>query len=148
MAVTIIDTFDLIETQQVEGKTEEIRQLRGQMDHCHSHLRAALPKWGQVLAMIETGNFGSGVIASRVSWTQDRLHAELHAIERCGMLLPEGVKDNTAPSWLARIADLERRLQAAQDLRQAEARNMSVAEYRASAEAGADPAQATLALEG
>lgn len=114
-----------------EEKVEEIRQLRGQLGHCHSNLRAALPKWGQLLALNETGTYGMPVMAARVGLTQDRTYTEFQAIQRCGMLLPDKVADNTAPSWLSRITELERQLAFERDQRQAEARNMSVARYRA-----------------
>lgn len=99
-----------------EERAEEIRQLRGQLEHCHAHLRAALPKWGQIIALLETGTFGLATIAARVAMTQDRLYAETQAIRRCGMLMPEGVRDNSAPSWLARIEALERQLRLERDL--------------------------------
>lgn len=105
--------------QRAEERGEEIRQLRGQLDHSHSHLRAALPKWGQILAMVETGTFGLDVIAARVAMTQDRLWAETEAIRRCGLMLPEGVADNSAPAWLARIDALERQLRREREARHA-----------------------------
>ena len=113
-----------------EERAEEIRQLRGQLSHCHAHLRAALPKWGQIIALLETGTFGSATIAARVAMTQDRLYAEQTALARCGMLLPEGVEDNSAKSWLTRIGDLERMVLIEREQRQADARQMSVAAYR------------------
>ena len=66
------------------------------------------------------------------------------------MIRPEGVADNTAPSWLERIAELERMLQFERNLRQAEARDMSVNEYlRSKGEVvDADPAQPSLFGEG
>lgn len=119
-----------------EERAEEIRQLRGQLSHCHAHLRAALPKWGQIIALLETGTFGHAGIAARVGMTQDRFYAEQNGIARCGMLLPEGVADNSAPSWLKRIGDLERMLQYERDQRQAEARNMSLNAYRRAVQGG------------
>jgi len=117
-----------------EVHVEEIRQLRGQLDHCHAHLKAADPKWGQLLAMMEAGTYSLSVIAKRLNWSQDRTLEEMHAIQRCGMVHPDGVADNTASSWLERIAELERMLQNERDWRQAEARSMSVAAYRAERE--------------
>jgi len=81
--------------------------------------------------MMEAGNFGLATMSRRLNWSQDRCLEEMHAIRRCGMLHPEGVKDNSAPSWLARIEDLERQLQMERDLRMAEARGLSVSALRA-----------------
>jgi hypothetical protein len=122
-----------------DAKTEEIRQLRGQLSHCHANLRAALSKWGQIISLLETGTFGHATIAARVAMTQDRLTQEQTAIARCGMLMPAGVADNAAVSWLDRIADLERQLQDARDLNRAQALDISVSDYRRSlARGGAD----------
>lgn len=112
-----------------EDETEEIRQLRGQLSHCHANLRAALPKWGQIIALLETGCFASPSMAARVNWSQARLWDEHDAITRCGMLLPEGVKANTAESWLERIAFLERMVQSERTQRMADARGVTVAAY-------------------
>lgn len=124
-----------------EAHVEEIRQLRGQLDHSHSHLKAADPKWGQLLAMMEAGTYSLAVIAKRLNWSQDRTFEEMHAVTRCGMLMPEGVKDNSARSWLDRIEDLERMVQRERDLRMAEARGISLAALRAERD---DPDQPSL----
>jgi hypothetical protein len=132
------DVLDRHFRLRLDERTEEIRQLRGQLSHCHANLRAALPKWGQIISLLETGTFGHATIAARVAMTQDRLYEEQNAIARCGMLMPEGVADNTGPSWLDRIAWLERQLQFARDELQAQARDMSLAEYRRSQGRGAE----------
>lgn len=132
------DVLDRHFRLRLDERTEEIRQLRGQLSHCHANLRAALPKWGQIISLLDTGTFGHATIAARVAMTQDRLSEEQNAVARCGMLLPEGVADNTAPSWLDRIAWLERQLQFARDELQAQARDMSVAEYRRSQGRGSE----------
>lgn len=122
-----------------EAHVEEIRQLRGQLSHCHAHLVAFEPKWGQMLAMI--GTYSLAVIAKRLNWSQDRTLEEERGIARCGMLHPEGVKDNTAKSWLQRIEELERQVQSERDQRMAEARGVSVAALRAERD---DPDQPSL----